>query len=155
MVIDASVAAKWFLKDAEESDTDLAEDILLRLLSGELELHAPRVFTYEFCHVLTKACLTKSKVSTGFRLAPSHAQQCISELFRLRIRVEKPSEEEGREALAMAVKHSKKHADMTYIRLAEIFDCQWCTADEKLLRALRPSFPRHRILELSSMRPVG
>ena len=29
LVIDASVAAKWFLKDAMESDVDLANDILL------------------------------------------------------------------------------------------------------------------------------
>ncbi len=35
MVIDSSVAAKWFLKD--EVDTDLADDLLLSLLAGEIE----------------------------------------------------------------------------------------------------------------------
>ncbi len=36
LVIDASVAAKWFLKDAIESDVDLASDILLACLASHL-----------------------------------------------------------------------------------------------------------------------
>src|SRR5690349_14871656 len=52
-VLDASVAAKWFLND--EDFTDEAEVYLLRLLAGEIEFHAPRVLQYELGHLLAKA----------------------------------------------------------------------------------------------------
>ena len=42
MVLDASVAAKWYLTD--EDDVDLAEDVLLMLLNDEVE-HVPALFT--------------------------------------------------------------------------------------------------------------
>ena len=41
MVIDASVTAKWFLKDPLETDTDLADEILIAMLAEDVELHAP------------------------------------------------------------------------------------------------------------------
>ena len=52
LVIDTSVAVKWFLKDPIEDDTDLADDILVALLADDLELHAPRIFTYEVSGVV-------------------------------------------------------------------------------------------------------
>ena len=151
MVIDASVAIKWFLTDSQESDTDIAEEILTAFLADDLELHAPRVFTYECCHALTKACLTRMPI-TGSRLTRERAVRCVAELFQLPIRFSEASEAEGREALEMGVKHSKQHADMTYVRLAEFLDCQWCTADAKFLEALHASFPRNRVVVLSSLR---
>jgi predicted nucleic acid-binding protein len=80
------------------------------------------------------------------------AVRCVAELFQLPIRLSEASEAEGREALELGVKHSKQHADMTYVRLAERLDCRWCTADEKFLRALQVGFPRNRVVELSSLR---
>jgi predicted nucleic acid-binding protein len=45
MVVDATVVGKWFLKDALETDTDVADEILIALLAGDLELHAPRIIS--------------------------------------------------------------------------------------------------------------
>ncbi len=54
-VIDASVAAKWFLKDSFEDHVDLAEGILVDVLAGDIVLHAPRLMTYEVSRLLWKA----------------------------------------------------------------------------------------------------
>lgn len=152
MVIDASVAAKWFLQDDLEQDTDLADDILLAFLSDDLELHAPRIFTYEVCGLLTRACQGPLRGTNRSRLTKDQALNCAHELFGLSIRYAEPTEEEACEALDIAVDHSKKLYDMTYVRLAERLDCQWCTADQKADEAVPPSFPHHRVLHLADLR---
>ncbi|MCH7873092.1 MAG: type II toxin-antitoxin system VapC family toxin [Planctomycetes bacterium] len=152
MVIDASVAAKWFLQDTLEGDTDLALEILAAFLSGDLELHAPRIFTYEVCGLLTKACSWRLPTNNGFRLTKEQAVRCAHEFFGLPIRIAGASEAEGCEALEMAVDYSKQHYDMTYVRLAQNLDCQWCTADMKADEAVPPAFPSNRILHLQALR---
>ena len=152
MVIDASVAAKWFLKDPSETDIDLADDVLVALLAGDLEIHAPRIFTYEVCGLLTKACQTHDRQTRLPRVTKPLAVASIRELFGLPIHLSEATEEEGAQALEMAVDYSKQHYDMTYVRLAENLDCQWCTADGKALEGIPRSFPRHRVLLLSSLR---
>lgn len=155
MVIDASVAAKWFLQDALEKDTELADDILLAFLSDDLELHAPRIFTYEVCGLLTKACQRRLPGTNGFRLTKDQALRCAHELFGLSIRFAETTEAEGCQALELAVDYSKKHYDMTYVRLAEILDCQWCTADQKADAAVPKAFPRNRVLHLAALRTAS
>ena len=152
MVIDVSVAIKWFLQDSLEEDTELAEDILVALLSGDLELHAPRIFTYEVCGALAKACKRRVSGTNRFRLTKGKALRCARELFALPIHVAEATEEEGCGALEMAVDYSKTHYDMTYVHLAEQLDCQWCTSDLKAGKAVPPGFPHNRILHLSTMR---
>jgi len=153
MVIDASVAAKWFLQDVMEADIDLADEILVAFLSGDLELHAPRIFTYEVCGLLTKACRRRLLGANGFRVTKEQALRCAHELFSLSIHVAEATEAEGCEALGMAVDYSKKHYDMTYVRLAQHLDCQWCTADETADESVPPAFPRNHILHLQALRP--
>lgn len=154
LVIDTSVAVKWFLKDPIEDDTDLADDILVALLADDLELHAPRIFTYEVSGVLTKACKTRGPGTNRPRLAVQHAIDCVRELFGLPIHVSEPTEHEAIEALQMAVDYSKTHDDMTFLRLANIRDCQWCTADTRVLEGGdQLGSLRHRVLLLSTIPP--
>ena len=152
MVIDASVAAKWFLKDRSETDIDLADQVLWALLSDELTLYDPRIFTYEVCGLLTKACQTYRPKTREPRIERQRAAESIHELFSLPIQITDATEDEGVEALGMAVDYSKKHYDMTYVRLAQTLDCQWCTSDEKILEAMPPAFPRERVILLASLR---
>jgi hypothetical protein len=77
MVVDATVVAKWFLKDPLETDTDLADDILIALLVGDLELHAPRILSYEVSGLLARACLTRPPGAGAARLTRDRAVQCI------------------------------------------------------------------------------
>ena len=58
-VLDASVAAKWFLDD--EEFIDLARSFLERFLKGEIEFFAPTIIKYEVGHLLTKAYREKRK----------------------------------------------------------------------------------------------
>ncbi len=150
MVIDSSVAAKWFLTD--EDDTDLADDVLLGLLAGEVEGHVPRVASYEVCALLTRACLTRKSGATVRRITLDKAIACVREFFGLPLTTHDASEAEGVEALQMAVEYSKGHYDMAYLRLASRLNCCWCTADEKVLEANPPTFPARHVVLLSSLR---
>lgn len=152
MVIDSSVAAKWFLKDEVEADTDLAECILLAILGGDIDGHIPRVALYEFCHVLTKACQTRSKTTARNRITRERALECIREFLRLPLQKPDVGEDECLGAFEMATEHSKRHADMAYLWQAVRLDCKWCTADEKVLEACGPAFPKSHVLLLSSTR---
>lgn len=146
LVIDASIAAKWFLDD--ESDVDLATDILAEFLAGDIELHAPRVFMYEVCSLLAKAC-------GGRRLTKADGSQKVRDLFALAQSIELIELEETSavSSLEMSADFSKTFKDMTYLWLAEELDCQWCTADEKVLKGGSPAaFPIRRILILSTRR---
>jgi predicted nucleic acid-binding protein len=152
MVIDASVAAKWFLKDGVEQDVDLAEDILAALLAGDVELHAPRIFTYEVANLLAKACGARDPITRLPRKQQADALRDLEDLFSLPITIPAPTSDEAKSALEGAVRWSKTLYDMTYLLLAEELDCQWCTADDKILEALLATFPRQRVLLLSSLR---
>jgi predicted nucleic acid-binding protein len=150
MVIDASVAAKWFLSD--EPDYEVAEDILLASLGNELELYAPRIFSYEVCSLLAKACGSRDPTTKALRLTKERAVECVRKLFGLPISITEATENEGTEAVGMAVDFSRKFYDMTYLRLADSLDCEWCTADRKFLAGGYPSlFPAHRVVILSSL----
>ena len=151
LVIDASVAVKWYLPDASEEDTDPANEILLALLSRDLELHAPRVFPFEVCHTLTNAC-KRNIASSGSGLRMEDALRCVRSLFQLPIHLADSTEAEGVESLNMAVEFSKTYYDMTYVRLAERLDCRWCTSDRKAAVAVHSEFPRDRIVLLDELR---
>src|SRR5258708_1650739 len=150
MVVDANIAIKWFLSDINEADIDKAREILLALLAGDLELHAPRIFMYEVCGALTKACGHRLTGTATPRISKDLAVQAIHELFGLPIVIEEASENEAIAALELAVTFSKGHYDMTYLRLANKLNCKWCTADAKVLKAASVNFPHDRVLLLSA-----
>lgn len=147
LVIDASVAAKWFLRD--EIGADLADTILLGLLADEIELHAPQIFYYEVGALLARACGTSDPFTRQRRLERPHAARSVKELFGLPIRVAGPTEPESLRVLEMSVVYSKSYYDMTYLHLAQKLDCQWCTADDKILKGSPKHFPSQHVVLLS------
>jgi len=149
-VLDASIAIKWFLRDSLETNIDKAERILLLLLNGDLELHAPRIFTYEVCGAMAKACAHRLAGNKAPRMTMEFAVRCVKELFQLPIQVEGSDEQEAIEALELAVTYGKGHYDMTYLSLARKMNCEWLTADEKVLLAAPAGFPTKQIVLLSS-----
>ena len=52
-VLDASVAAKWYLDDEEL--VGIARNFLIRFFTKEIEFHAPELLRYELGHILYKA----------------------------------------------------------------------------------------------------
>jgi predicted nucleic acid-binding protein len=145
LVIDASVAAKWFLND--ERDVDLAADILAKFLADDLELHAPRVFHYEVCSLIAKACA--SRRSGVPRIATADAIEAVRSLFELEIQFKELVEDVAVSALKRSVECSKTFKDMTYLHLAEEIDSKFCTADDRVRKGVPPSFPKDRVLLLS------
>lgn len=150
-VLDASVAAKWFLKDELETHIEEAEELLLRLLAEDIELYAPRVIYYEVCQLLNRACRQPVPSTGASRLSKEKAIQSAQEFLALPIRILDTTQEEYIEALEVAVDSSKGHADMTYIKLAERLGCRWCTGDNRVLNNVSTSFPSHRVLLLSTL----
>lgn len=148
-VIDSSVAAKWFLED--EDDVDLANDIFAAFLVGDIELHAPYLFSYEVCSLLAKACAPRGKGGRS-RISKENAVMCVQRFFDLPIQLYKVTEEECLKALEMTIDCSKGYYDMAYVGLAEKLSCQWCTADEKVLQSVPKNFPSCCVLLLSTLR---
>lgn len=152
-VVDASVAVKWFLAaDNSEADVDQANEVLTAFLAGEVELHAPRLMTYEACRVLWKACLTPATGNDKKRLALEDALECTKTLFELPIQIAEATAGEAARAIAAGVRFYKNFYDMTYLKLAEELECQVITADTKLLHGAPQKFPLHRFLLLSNFR---
>lgn len=75
LVVDASVALKWFFRDRDdEPDAAVAVDILERFVAGELSLRAPCHFAIELCAVLA-------------RVAPATMRENLADLLDLAIPV--------------------------------------------------------------------
>jgi predicted nucleic acid-binding protein len=144
IVVDASVAAKWFLTDASEADTDLAEEVLLAILAGDLEAHGPGIFEHEVCGLLTKA------IGSG-RLTKDVATDCATAFFEIPITAHPETEDQKLVAMELAADHSKTFYDMTYVRLANELACRWCTADRKFLKAVPVGLTAH-VEPLDSLR---
>jgi len=149
LVLDSSVAAKWYLKD--ELHAEMADALLSAFLSGHVELYAPCIIKYELAGALAKACLTRHPDTQRVRLQLGIADQSLRHFFRLiekGIHIGESSAEEAVDSLRLSVAYSRKTYDMTFLRLACQLDCKWCTADEKVLQAAAPQFPADRILLL-------
>ena len=152
-VLDASVAAKWFLKD--EPDVDLAEELLNRILTGDLEAHVPHLFLYEVPGLLAQACGSRNPETRQPRFTKSQALDALADFFGVSLSVHQVDVHGASRALELAVDCSKRFKDMSYVNLAVSLDCEWCTADEKVLRGDAPIFPSDRVVLLSSLRETG
>ncbi len=146
LVVDASVAAKWFLEE-DEPDVELARQLRRACLAGKTELHAPALISCEVGHLLLSASRRKPA-----RLEEARAVACIRRFFALPIHIHPPSEGEAVEAMRMAILFSKSFYDMTYLCLAAVLDCKLCTADERAATSTDSRFPSDRIIPLSELR---
>ncbi len=144
LVVDASVAAKWFLKDEEHSD--LADVLLAAFLAGRVVLHAPDLLLHEVCATITKACRTSPA-----RLKLDGALDYIRDLFELPLSLASADKARSLAASRMAVANSKTYSDMTYVCLAEELGCQFCTADLRLASKSGPWDPATRVLSLTDL----
>ena len=133
LVIDASVAAKWFLPRRDETLVDEAVQLLDRYAKGEVRFVVPDLFWAEFGNILWKAvrrgrCAQKSAEASIIlmknRGLPTVSSQTLLEA-----------------AFAIATAFDRTLYDSLYIALA--LDClgQVVTADEKLANAVAAHLP--------------
>jgi predicted nucleic acid-binding protein len=120
-VIDASIAIKWVVEEANTSDA-LA-------LRQNARLLAPDLLVAECANILWKKVRRNELSEEHARLAARLLQGAEIELLPTRSLLET--------AIRMAIDLDHPAYDCLYIALAMANDCRFATADESLLRKLR------------------
>lgn len=126
VVLDASLVAKWYLKDEEEADE--ARDILEDYAQGKFEVVLPSLIVYELGNVLFVASVLRK------RLGRVTCQAALKNFFSYPFSYEEPSFDN---ALKLAFKHKVSFYDACYITLAESLSCPFFTGDQRLYGKLK------------------
>ncbi len=132
-VIDASVAAKWFLPAVGETLTDEALQLLRRYSKGQLRFILPDLFWAEFANILWKA------VRQG-RLTKAAAELAIAAM-KDRNLLTVPSVTLLDQAFTIATTFDRTVYDSLYVALAISSKAQLVTADQRLAHALAAYLP--------------
>jgi predicted nucleic acid-binding protein len=132
-VLDASVAAKWFLPTSQEPFAAEARMVLSRFSSGDCNLLVPDLFWSEIANILWKS------VRLG-RLSRTSCDAAVQTLERSGIRTF-PTLPLLKDALAIALTFNRPIYDCQYLALAMESNFPMLTADERLANALGARFP--------------
>ena len=132
-VIDASVAAKWFLPASGETLTAEALDLLKRYAVGQVRFLVPDLFWAELGNVLWKAVRLK-------RL-PQRSAEAALRATRDRNFPTVPSHSLLEAAFIIATTFDRTVYDALYVALALQSQSQLVTADERLANALAAHLP--------------
>jgi predicted nucleic acid-binding protein len=132
-VLDASVAAKWFLPPEDETLVEEALGILTEFASGRCRLMVPDLFWPEVANIFWKAARTG-------RITRKIAQEATDALITLNLET-RPSKTLASEAVELALGNDRPVYDSIYVALALISGRPLLTADERLVKALGHRFP--------------
>jgi predicted nucleic acid-binding protein len=132
-VLDASVAAKWFLPGAQEALVPEARRILENYAAGSIGLLVPDLFWCEIGNVLWES------VRIG-RISINSAHDALASLTSWRLPTA-PSLNLIDDALAIACRFERSVHDAVYVALAVVANRVLVTADERLANALAARFP--------------
>jgi predicted nucleic acid-binding protein len=130
LVIDSSVAVKWFVVEPYSTE---ARRILDDYQNGLLSFLAPDLNKAEFGNIIWKKHLFQG-------LAASDAQDILDRFQQLRFTFT-PTAELLEDAYKIAVTHRRTVYDALYLALGVREGCQVVTADEKLVNAVGTAFP--------------
>ena len=133
LVVDASVAAKWFLPAAHEPYSAEATHLLDEFTSGEVHLMAPDLLWPEVGNLLWNS------VRCG-RVSMEMASKAVEALEQMGIR-SAPMQPLMAEAFSIASAFDRTVYDSVYVALALRSGVPLVTADERLVRALAGRFP--------------
>lgn len=128
LVVDASVAIKWFIPESLSVE---ARRILDDYQSGTLSLLAPDLINAEVGNIVWK-----KQEFQG--LASDDAKTVIDEFRKLAILVT-PTRDLLEDAYGLAVTHRRSVYDSLYLALSIREGCRFVTADERLVNALSSS----------------
>lgn len=125
-VIDASVAAKWFLSEAESESAIALRDAHV---AGRIRLIAPSLMPYEVANALRY----HPRIGSDFLAV------YIADLFALGIGIDPVSDGSMAAAIKVAYRTGLTVYDACYVSLADRLGCPLFTADEVQLAAAGPS----------------
>jgi predicted nucleic acid-binding protein len=129
-VLDASVALKWVLTEADSAKAISLRDDFRKQLH---EFLAPDVFPVEVAHALTRA-------ERRGLLKPPQAIRLLADILSSPIPLH-PYLPLLSRAVAISSAMRCGVYDCLYIALAEREGCEFLTADDKLVKNLGPQFP--------------
>lgn len=130
-VLDAGVAAKWFLR-VNEPLADEALQLLQGYRSGEVEFIVPDLFFAEFANLLRKA-------QVRGRCGPAIANSAIRDVLTIGF-PSYPSAILVERAVLIARRYQRTVYDSIYVALAVEMSANVVTADERLANSL-PGLP--------------
>jgi predicted nucleic acid-binding protein len=130
LVVDSSVAVKWFLPEPYSTE---ARKILDEYRNGLISFLAPDLINAEFGNIIWK-----KHVFQG--LAASDAQSIMDD-FRALPLTFVPTATLLDDAYKLAVQHRRTVYDSLYLALSLREGCCFVTADERFVNALGASFP--------------
>jgi predicted nucleic acid-binding protein len=129
LVVDVSVAAKWYLDD--ETHTDQARALAVRFRSGEVSFVVPDCFFYEFVGLVRRA-----ERRNPPRLDFERSGEIVAEVAGLPVQVI-----DCRSVLSRALEMSRTldiaTYDALYIAAAESMAANFVTADERLYERIK------------------
>ena len=133
LVLDASVAVKWFLPAQDEALVPQALDLLARHTKSELRFLVPDLFWAEMGNIFWKAVRT--------RRCPRHYAEESAVSLRAKDLTTASSRELMSDALAIAITFDRTVYDSLYVALAVSHNIPLVTADERLANALAAKLP--------------
>lgn len=133
IVLDASVAAKWFLSAKGETLTEEAFGLLHGYVKGEVVFVVPDLFWAELANLFWKAVrqgrCTKTTGETALTSLRERKLPTVSSLTLLDL------------AFAIALTFDRTVYDSLYVALAVDSHAQFVTADERLANVLAAHLP--------------
>ncbi|MHB8412536.1 MAG: type II toxin-antitoxin system VapC family toxin [Candidatus Acidiferrales bacterium] len=133
IVVDASVAAKWFLPGRGETLAEEAFRLLRRYARGEIRLVVPDLFWAELGNLLWKAVrqgrCTKTTAESALTSLKDRKLPTVPTVALLDV------------AFAIALAFDRTVYDSLYVALAVHSKAELVTADERLANALAAQLP--------------
>jgi predicted nucleic acid-binding protein len=129
LVVDASVAAKWHLRDEEEAEKALL--LLQRFTQGKVELFAP-----EYIHYEVAAAITFASSGRRPRIQPALAREAIAAFLALGLNTLN-SNQLILEAFPLVHEYNCALYDGLYLALKNRLNLPFITADRKLYLRIR------------------
>lgn len=133
LVLDASVAAKWFLPATGETLTDEAAELLRRYAVGDFRFLVPDLFWAELANVFWKAVRqgrwSQSSAETALRAARDRNIPTVSAIVLMD------------DAFSIALSFDRSVYDSLYVAAAIAAKTHLVTADERLANALAAHLP--------------
>jgi predicted nucleic acid-binding protein len=129
VVIDANIAIKWVV---EEADSHVADILLTELLSQRKLIAVPALFFSEITNILLK------KVRQNF-LTIARAREATALLLNTKMEIHWPVDPQiSMDALEIAYTHNLPATyNAHYLALAEREQCEFWTADERLYNSVK------------------
>lgn len=131
VVVDASIAAKWFLT---EEDSATARRLLIRWKTAKIRVIAPAWFACEVANIVHRRKMRG-------QLTVDDAREVLTSVLAEVVLVETPPADAIRALEIAYILAQQTPYDAQYLALAEREGCEYWTDDAKFVRAAAPHFP--------------